>query len=320
MGSAMRDDLGIENPTAAKHALHDRTSQGNGFGYLSYLVNPDTRLNLMVGASNNRFQIPDVAGQVPTFALNGSNSIDSSTLNAYQKERNQFGVLSLQSNLGSDVDYQIALFHRTTDTHYTPDARGDLMFNGVAADVFRENTANGLQADLSWRANAQHTVRAGLFYQAERGASRNDSYVFPADGSGNQTSDQPELISDNGNLRGHLAGVYVQDEWKPLKALTVNYGVRYDQATTVVSESQWSPRLGMVYDLGADTRVHAGYSRYFTPPPTEKIDQTSVQKFLGTTNALPSDANTAVRSERSNYYDIGFEALLNFKWVAGRAG
>ena len=51
--------------------------------------------------------------------------------------------------------------------------------------------------------------------------------------------------------------------------------------------------------------MHAGYARYFTPPPTEKIDLTSVQKFAGTTNALPSDANTAVKSERSNYYDMG---------------
>ena len=51
--------------------------------------------------------------------------------------------------------------------------------------------------------------------------------------------------------------------------------------------------------------MHAGYSRYFTPPPTEKIDTTSVQKFVGTTNALPSDANTAVKSERSNYFDAG---------------
>jgi len=30
-----------------------------------------------------------------------------------------------------------------------------------------------------------------------------------------------------------------------------------------------------------------------------------VQKFIGTTNALPSDANTAVKSERSDYLDAG---------------
>jgi len=100
-------------------------------------------------------------------------------------------------------------------------------------------------------------------------------------------------------------GFYAQDSWRVTRHLTVNYGLRYDQVATVVDESQWSPRVGLVYQLGSDTRVHAGYARYFTPPPTEKIDTTSVQKFLGTTNALPSDANTAVRSERSHYFDLG---------------
>ena len=85
----------------------------------------------------------------------------------------------------------------------------------------------------------------------------------------------------------------------------------------MVNESQLSPRLGATYDLGANTRVHAGYARYFTPPPTEKIDTTSVAKFLGTTNALPSDANTAVRSERSDYLDAGLSHQLTPRVTVG---
>ena len=127
----------------------------------------------------------------------------------------------------------------------------------------------------------------------------------------------PFTIQDDSRIKGRLWGVYVQDEWRPLKALTVNYGLRYDQVKTVVDESQLSPRLGAVYDLTSDLRVHAGYARYFTPPPTEKIDTTSVQKFIGTTNALPSDANTAVRSERSNYYDVGVAFELTRELTLG---
>jgi len=320
MGSALRDDMGIENPTSSRRALHDDTHQGNGFGYFSYLLGPDTRVNLMLGASDNRFEIPDVPGQQPSHALNGSGTIDSSTLDARQKERNRFGVLSLQGSVGPDVDYQLALFHRYTDVHYTPDTRGDLMFNGVAADIVRSNVASGLQLDSSWRFSSAHTIRSGLFYQSERGTSRNDSQVFPADGDGNQTGDMPRTIVDDHSLRGDLWGVYLQDEWKPIKPLTINVGLRYDQVGTVVDEHQISPRVGVVHDLAPGTRVHAGYARYFTPPPTEKIDQTSVQAFLGTTNALPSDANTAVRSERSNYYDLGLEQELGQGWTFGVDG
>src|SRR5258706_205293 len=145
----------------------------------------------------------------------------------------------------------------------------------------------------------------GVFFNQEQFTVGNSATVFPADAAGNQTSTSPLLILDDSNIDGHTAGVYLQDEWQPLKALTINYGARYDRVDTVVDEQQFSPRFGMVYKASEATSLHVGYARYFTPPPTEKIDTTTVAKFLNTTNALPSDANTAVSSERSNYYDAG---------------
>ena len=319
-GSALRSDEGIENPTSSRHPLHDQTQQGNAFGTISYLLSPGTRLSVMGGFSNNRFQIPDVPGQTPNFSLNGSDSIDSATLDARQKERNRFGVLALQSTLGDGVDYQLAAYVRRTDVHYTPDDRGDLMFNGVAANVLRSNDAAGLQGDLSWVINPAHTLRSGFSFQHERGTTDNTAQVFPADADGNATSDVPETIVDNSRIIGHQWSAYLQDEWTPIQALTVNYGLRYDQVNTVVNEHQLSPRLGAVYDLSPSTRVHVGYACYFTPPPTELIDQTSVAKFAGTTNALPSDANTAVRSERSHYFDAGISQQLSPALTVGLDG
>lgn len=304
-GSYEGNALGIENPTDSRTALHDQTHQAKGLGSLSYLIDPDTRVTAMFGVTNNRFEIPNVPGQPPQFSLAGTDPKDSALLDARQRERNRFALLSYQGALGSQVDYQVSLFHRYTDVHYTPDSVGDLQYLGVAADILRRNEANGVQADLSWRLDRQHTLRTGLFGQRERAVTLNDAQVFPADGDGQQTSSTPLQITDNAGLRGKLWGVYVQDEWKPVKSLTVNYGLRYDSVNTVSQESQWSPRLGAVWDVSPTLRVHAGYARYFTPPPTEKIDSTSVAAFQGTTNALPSDANTSVKSERSNYYDAG---------------
>jgi outer membrane receptor protein involved in Fe transport len=42
-----------------------------------------------------------------------------------------------------------------------------------------------------------------------------------------------------------------------------------------------------------------------------------VQKFLGTTNALPSDANTSVKAERSNYFDAGVSQTLGTGLTVG---
>ena len=304
-GSLLRDNMGIENPTGDRNALHDKTRQAKGFGTLSYLLGDDSRLNFMFGVSDSRFQIPDVRGQTPQFALDGDPAVDSATLDARQREHNAFEVLSYQGHAGDALDYQLSVFHRETDVHYTPDAVGDLVFNGIAADVRRKNTADGLQFDSSLALGKMHTLRGGLFFQHEKFGVDNLSTVFPADDDGNQTSTTPLAITDGTTIHGNLWGAYLQDEWQPVKGLTFNYGARFDDVDTVVKEHQLSPRLGVVVDATPTLRLHAGYARYFTPPPTEKIDTTSVAKFAGTTNALPSDANTAVKSERSNYFDAG---------------
>jgi len=304
-GSLLRDAMGIENPTDSRDALHDRTRQGKSFGTVSYLLDDANRLTLLFGVSSSRFQIPDVPGQSPAFSLQGAPAVDSATLDANQRERNAFEVLSWQGRAGDNLDWQLSGFHRVTDVHYTPDAVGDLVFNGIAADITRKNTADGLQLDSSYALGRTHTLRGGLFFQHEKFGVGNTSTVFPADADGNQSSTTPLVIVDDTTLHGNLWGAYVQDEWQPAKGLTVNYGLRYDDADTVVKEHQLSPRAGVVFDASPTLRLHAGFARYFTPPPTEKIDTTSVAKFAGTTNALPSDANTAVKSERSNYFDAG---------------
>jgi outer membrane receptor protein involved in Fe transport len=304
-GSLLHDGVGIENPTSSRSALHDRTQQTKGFGTVSYLLDDSSRLNFMFGVSNNHFQIPDVPGQTPHYALAGDPGVDSSTLNARQRERNSFEVLSYQGHVGDATDYQVSYFHRETDVHYSPDPIGDLVFDGIAADVKRKNTADGLQLDSSLALGSSHTLRGGLFFQHEKFDVNNLSQVFSADDNGNQTSTTPLSIADNTRITGNLWGVYLQDEWQPVKGVTVNYGARYDDVDTVVKEHQLSPRVGIVFDASSSLRLHAGFARYFTPPPTEKIDTTSVAKFAGTTNALPSDADTAVKSERSNYFDAG---------------
>ncbi len=309
-GSYLSNRLGIENPTPERNALHDETRQAKGFGNLSYLLNDDSRVSVVFGTSNNRFQIPNVPGETPSFTLDSAPPKDSALADANQRERNRFLVLSYQGTAGPSLDYQVSAFNRSTDVRYRPDPVADLQYNGIAADILRRNVASGVQADLSYRINPAHTLRAGLFAQRETFTTRNTASVFPADADNNQTSGVPLTIQDDTQIKGTLWGVYLQDEWQATKQLTVNYGLRYDQARTVVDENQLSPRLGLVYELSKTLRVHAGYARYFTPPPTEKIDTTSIAKFIGTTNALPSDANTAVRSERSDYFDAGLSWQL----------
>ncbi len=319
-GSFLRNDTGIENPTSSRNALHDTTRQQKTFAYLSRVLDESSRVSFIVGTSNNKFQIPNVAGQSPTFAIDGDPAVDSSKFDARQNEKNAFQIATYQASPTDQVGYQLSVFHRDTDVAYQPDPLGDLLFKGVGAQVLRKNEAVGLQGDFSLRLGDRHTLRSGLFVQRERFTVANASTVFAADADGNQTGTTPLSIVDNSRLSGVTYGFYLQDEWQPVKPLTINFGARFDHVSTVVNEKQLSPRFGLVYDLSPDTRLHFGYSRYFTPPPTEKIDTTSVAKFAGTTNALPSDADTSVKSERSNYFDIGLSHQLTPSLTVGIDG
>ncbi|MDE2430928.1 MAG: TonB-dependent receptor, partial [Burkholderiales bacterium] len=164
-GSYLSNNLGIENPTAGRDAIHDKTVQNKSFGNMSYYLDDSTRLGMMFGTYHGKFQIPNNPGQTAGFSLTGvsdattgASTLPSSQLNENQNEINRFVVVSYQKNLG-DLNYQFSAFHQYSELHFQPDAIGDLVYNGVVSDTLRSNSASGVQADLSYKLNQTHTLR-----------------------------------------------------------------------------------------------------------------------------------------------------------------
>lgn len=318
-GSYLANSLGIENPQPTRNALHDRTRQEKSFGNLSYFLDDDTRLGLLFGTYHGRFQIPNNPGQAPGFSLTGVSNADagttslaSSNLNENQNETNHFVVASLQKSVG-ELNYQLSAFHQYSELHYLPDPVGDLVFNGVASDTLRSNSASGVQLDVSYKHFADHTLRAGLAYTRQHTLSNNTVSVFQVDETGAQTATDATTINDRSGKVGKLSSFYLQDEWRISKPLTLNYGVRYDKVQAFTDEQQWSPRLNLAYQVSKETAVHAGYSRYFTPPPQELAAQSSIDLYAGTTNAPQIAVSDNVKAERTNYYDLGISRQVNSK-------
>ncbi|MFT4197246.1 MAG: TonB-dependent receptor [Pseudoxanthomonas sp.] len=304
-GNYDQDKVGLENPTDSRTPLHDKTHQGKGFADLSYLIDDDTRISLMAGFADNRFQIPDNPGQTGAYDYLGATDYDSAKLDENQREVTRFATLVLQGLIGT-TSYQISLGQRYSSVEFDPDIAGDLIFDGVASQVDRSNRANVVQADFSTPLGDAHTLRYGLYGSFEHASARNDAWVFPVDSDGNQTSDVPELIPDASRFHASTTALYVQDEWKVGEDWTVNYGLRGDRYQAFGrSEGQVSPRLGAVWQASDSTTVHAGYARYFTPPATELISTTDIALYAGTTNAQVSAGATTPLSERSDYYDLG---------------
>ncbi|HEY8031384.1 MAG TPA: TonB-dependent receptor [Methylocella sp.] len=310
-GEHLSNERGIENPAPAYNAIHDATQQIHGFSYMSGIIDPDTRVSVLGGAFDGRFQIPNNPGQTPSLGLNvlGTTSFNSNVLNEVQHESNQFGVLSLQKHI-DDIDMQISAFVRNSVLSFSPDANGDLLFNGVTPFARRSDLAEGVQADASWRINDSHTLRGGFLGQVETTAFDTTSSVLPVDATGAQTSIGPINIVDNGARTGGLYGVYLQDEWRISPGLTLNAGLRFDAVNEFTNENQVSPRVNLVMQATDSTTVHAGYSRYFVPPPFELVTPTSIALFNNTTNAPAVQLDNIVRAERSHYFDAGINQII----------
>jgi outer membrane receptor protein involved in Fe transport len=311
-GEYLQNSLGIENPAPTRNAIHDDSQQPKGFAYVSGIIDPTSRLTAIFGASRGQFQIPQVGGQSPTLGLtvNGISDFASASLNENQRQINNFGILAWQKRVG-DFDFQVAGYSRYSDSYFSPgDPTGDLLFNGIAQTAYRQSWASGVQGDGSWRVNPEHTVRSGFLIQRERSPFSTTSSVLPVDENGVQTTDQPISIFDSGSKTGWLYSYYLQDEWKIIPSVTLNFGARYDQFAQFVSERQLSPRVNLVWQPTDTTTLTAGYSRYFVPPPFELIANTTIGLFANTTAAPAVTLDSTPKAERDHYFDVGGSQII----------
>jgi len=310
-GRYLTNNLGIENPTPANEAIHDRTSQEKGFLYLSTVLDPSSRLTFMSGVSNAAYQIPDNPGQPANFAAFGLTDFNSATLNERQYEFSQFNVLAYQKSM-EDVDYQISYFNRYSQLHFRPDLVGDVLINGVASDVYRQSAINGIQEDTAWRWGFAHTLRFGFSVSAERSLVTSIDSVLPVDpATGNQAVDSnnnplpPIPVFDSSSKLGWLLGTYVQDEWKITNNLILNTGLRFDQMYQYVDANQFSPRVSLTWMPLEGTTFHAGYARTFTPPPQVVAAPVNLALVQNTVLQPAVPVQDPVLPERAHVFDVG---------------
>jgi outer membrane receptor protein involved in Fe transport len=154
-------------------------------------------------------------------------------------------------------------------------------------------------------------VRGGVDYTRQNTESNTTAQVFSVNTNNIQLSTSPVTLVDNQAKTGTTTSFYVQDEWSLSKALTLNYGVRFDQVNAFIQEQQWSPRVNLAYKVTSATAVHAGYSRYFTPPSQELLSQSSVTSYQGTSGASEVTTSDNVKAERTNYYDLGISHKMS---------
>jgi outer membrane receptor protein involved in Fe transport len=299
-GDFTSNNIGITQATPDS-PIHDSTKQGHGFGYFEYLLDATSKVSAILGTFVGHFQVPNSKDQTPSFTVNGIDSFDSAKVNETQLEQNYYAVLSYLK-AEKELTYQVSAFTRYSVLTFNPDQLPDLLFNGIAQDYQRSSVATGLQAEGSYVLTPTHTVRAGIYFAAERSSVQTTSSVLSTDPT---VPDTPFKIFDSTGITGYTYSIYGQDAWRILPTVTINGGGRFDYYDGFRTEWQFGPRLNVVWMATPTTTVHAGYARYFTPPPLVFTPTSTFNRFIGTTAEPEVTKNTTIRSERANYFDAG---------------
>jgi len=308
-GDFLRNDLGIESPDGSSNPIHDHTTQYHGFGYFEDILDDENRVALMLGTSVGKFQIPNLYGEQPALGLevDGVSTFPSQDLNESQREVTQFGAFSWQHSMGA-LNVQSSFIARYSSLTFEPDFPGDLLFTGISQQAYKQNMAYAVQSDAGYTLDDQHTLRGGVFLQSDHSISDTASQVLEADPLGpGGFGTTPTTLVDNGSATEWIYSAYLQDEWKPLADFTVNYGLRFDKFTAYTSDKQVSPRLNVVWQALVDTTLHAGYSRYMSPPPFELVGGKDITLFENSSSPPLTKLAALPQAEHANYYDAGVQ-------------
>jgi outer membrane receptor protein involved in Fe transport len=331
-GDYLQNNLGIDSPDGSANPHHDFTSQYHGFAYAEDILDSHSRISMILGTEHDNFQIPDTvgfpnlpSGPQPAFTIAGITPTPSQNLDDNQREITHFGAVSYLRTQGQ-FDFQVSLFGRYSSLGFSPDGNlGDLSYLGISQNAYKKDLGYGVQAESAYHLSDDHTLRFGILVQRDDLTDNTTAQVLPAacTGAGTevnpyacaQSSNIPFTIVDNSTKSASSFSGYLQDEWKLLSDLTINYGLRYDVFHAYSHGDQFSPRINAVWTPLDGTTIHAGYARYFSPPPFELVGNESIAKFANPAafnTATPAlTADTTPVAEKANYYDAGAQQKFN---------
>jgi hypothetical protein len=336
-GDYLDTQHGINGVTPKYNQIHDHTEQTHDFAYLDKIIDANNRISVMLGEFYGQYQIPNNPGvalfsgtptstpPTPPFtppfltSIHGIplSAFNSANLNENLAESSQFGAVSYLHSEGP-LDFQISAITKYSSLHYYPDVLGDLAFNGISQNAMRTSWANDLQAEGTYRLTPTHTLRAGLLVTGEHVTSATDSDVLDClnssctpEANGAVYATTTSSILANSEKTSFTYSAYLQDEWKALPTVTVNYGGRFDVVNGYTIGNQLSPRLNTVWQATPTTTVHAGYASYFTPPPQELVRTQDLAPFAGTSGAPPYPVNDPMKNESAQYLDAGVIQNVN---------
>lgn len=160
-----------------------------------------------------------------------------------------------------------------------------------------------LEGRNTMQLNDEHLLTFG-------GEYRYDGYEGTrlGDGASNVTSiTQNGVTKDSSEESTNSYAAYVQDEWMIGDKLLVIPALRFDHHNTY--GSNFSPKIGMTYNMNRDVRVKASYGKGFKAPTISELYMAMHRAMGGST--VNVYGNPDLEPEKATSYDISIEAEKN---------
>lgn len=323
LNSYTTTNRGIEPPTLGHSVFHDQHERNQTYLRGDYQHDNHNSLSWVFLNAVAKYQIPTTPGlgvngdvlpllqaQVPSFL-----PVASQDVNQTQKENSQYTHLVWRHDLNTSNLFQLAGYLRNSYANFTTDPFNTLAYvpEQQTANQKRKAYSLGTRLDYTWTPNQQHVVKSGFQFEYTNAQNQSQFFDFAVDpATGLPVGPVLTQAAANANIQTREE-VWVQDQWSPTDALTVNLGVRGDVLQGFYNEGQVSPRIGVTYKLNQANVVHAFYGRLFTPPNVEQIAFSRVN-FQGTTAQVDDPTGFRPRAERADYYEVGSYHALT-KWA-----
>ncbi len=106
--------------------------------------------------------------------------------------------------------------------------------------------------------------------------------------------------------------VYAQDDFSPFKNVKISAGLRFDHSNLLVSDHQWSPRVGASYYLhGTGTVFRASFNRLYMPPQVENLLIASSEQARELSPFAGAGGGADIRPEKLSSWEVGFSQELS---------
>ncbi|MGA2668702.1 MAG: hypothetical protein ABSF32_07260 [Ignavibacteria bacterium] len=292
--SRQETDRRIDQPTAT--LFNDRGTDYYLYGKFDYRISKSDYITANLNYSKTITQVPfDINEQ-------GYSPDNQTTSNSFE---NISWFHSISTNKDRLSNFFAGFFFRQGSLLYTPGPESPTTFQFAGDSTLyaltedRSFNTYGMKTKYDFRLSNSFMSYIGINFSATDGKE----HFTSRDSAGNAG---PNVLI---NFKGSDFGAFAQSEWRPIRLLKLDLGLRYDQhiAPDVQMERQVSPRIKLNFFFNESNSAYLYYGKHFMPNNIEGIRQLA-------SNVTNSGVPTL--SAREDFYESAFVKTFPFGLIA----